>query len=52
MLETELYKHDWKPNQLLVYNNYKTVHKRDATPDSVVRQHAICFNKSRIKHYC
>ena len=39
MLETELYKHDWKPNQLLVYNNYKTVHKRDATPDSVVRQH-------------
>lgn len=39
MQATDHYKHMWKPRQLLVYNNYKTVHKRDATPESVVRQH-------------
>ena len=39
MQNTKFYKHDWKPNQLLVYNNFKTVHKRDSTPSDVVRQH-------------
>ena len=39
MENSSIYQHYWKPNQLLVYNNYKTVHKRDSTPDTVIRQH-------------
>ena len=37
--KTESYVHEWKPNELLVYNNYKVIHKRDSTPSTVVRQH-------------
>ena len=39
MEATQIYKHTWQPKQLLVYNNFKTVHKRDSTPDNVIRQH-------------
>ena len=39
MRHTQYYKHSWKPNQLLVYNNYKTSHRRDFTPKNVARQH-------------
>jgi len=37
--EKHMYSHYWKPNQLLVYNNHKVLHKRDSTPDTVIRQH-------------
>ncbi len=48
VLETELndiiehspqYVHMWQPNDLLVYNNYKIIHKRDNTDEDVIRQH-------------
>ena len=34
-----IYKHVWRPNQLVVYNNYKVTHKRDETPTHVDRRH-------------
>lgn len=37
--EKHMYTHYWTPNQLVVYNNHKVLHKRDSTPDTVVRQH-------------
>ena len=37
--KTESYVHEWKPNELLVYNNHKVIHKRDSTPNTVIRQH-------------
>lgn len=37
--EQHMYSHNWAPKQLLVYNNHKVLHKRDATPAKVVRQH-------------
>ena len=37
--EKHMYSHTWSPKQLLVYNNHKVLHKRDATPEKVVRQH-------------
>lgn len=37
--EKHMYTHNWTPNQLVVYNNHKVLHKRDSTPDTVVRQH-------------
>ena len=37
--EKHMYTHYWTPNQLVVYNNHKVLHKRDSTPDIVVRQH-------------
>ena len=33
------YVHMWQPNDLLVYNNFKIIHKRDNTNPNVVRQH-------------
>lgn len=37
--QEHMYSHYWKQHQLLVYNNYKTLHKRDTTEEKVVRQH-------------
>lgn len=37
--KSEVYKHEWEPNDLLVYNNYKIIHKRDETDSSVIRKH-------------
>jgi len=37
--EKYMYSHYWKPKQLLVYNNYKILHKRDETPVHVDRRH-------------
>lgn len=34
-----MYSHYWKQNELLVYNNFKVLHKRDTTEEKVVRQH-------------
>lgn len=34
-----VFKHDWEPNDLVVYNNYKVAHKRDFTPPDVDRRH-------------
>ena len=37
--QEHMYTHYWKPGELLIYNNYKVLHKRDATPNNVIRQH-------------
>lgn len=36
---TRSYIHDWQCGDLLVYNNYKVVHCREATDINVIRQH-------------
>lgn len=38
-LSDDKYLHNWQPNDLLVYNNYKVIHRRDKTNTNVRRQH-------------
>ena len=36
--QDNIYVHDWKPNQLVIWNNMTVPHKRDHTPSHVKRR--------------